>query len=91
MAGDSLLIGLNALANASRARVDQSVVVAILAGGDGPGHLVRALFEDCSLETLFDMGLAAGLSPRQVRSAYGFAKRNHGARNPDFEADEAAR
>ena len=85
----ALAIGLNALANASRTPVDRLAVVEILTRGDGPGHLVRALFGDRSAESLYRMGMAAGLTPARVREAYETAKRRHAARNLDFDGNTA--
>ena len=69
-------IGLNAMANSSRMPVDADMLVRILSTGDGPGNLVRALFEDCDLESLDRMAAVAGLSPRQLRAAYAIAREN---------------
>jgi hypothetical protein len=88
MKDDVFAIGANALANAGGGLVEQASLIAILATGDGPGHLVRALFEDCSAETLDRMAMAAGLSRDQIRSAYLFAKAHHGAANADIEGED---
>jgi hypothetical protein len=84
---DPLQIGANALANSSRTPVGKSDLIAILATGDGPGHLVRALFEDCSMESLDRMAMEAGLTAAQIRAAYLFARTRHQARNADMEGD----
>ena len=78
-------IGLNALANSSRTPVDVDMLLSILTTGDGPGNLVRALFEDCDLESLQRMSIAAGVSSRQLRAAYAVARQKHAARNHDLE------
>lgn len=88
MTNDVFLVGLNALENSSRVPVSRADVIKILKSGDGPGNLVRALFEDCSLEALDVMGAAIGLSPRQIRASYDIARRKHGAANPEFEHDD---
>jgi len=85
MIDDPLQIGLNALSNASQTTIDRSDLIAILKTGDGPGHLVRALFEDCSFESLDRMAIMAALSRPGLRAAYGVASLRHGARNADFE------
>ena len=84
---DSVAIALNALSNSSRGPVSEAEIVSILATGDGPGHLVRALFGDCAFETLDRLGAHAGLSRAEIRAAYAHAKRVHAAANADFEAD----
>jgi hypothetical protein len=86
---DPLQIGVNALANCSRIPVCKSDLIAILATGDGPGHLVRALFEDCSLESLDRMAMEAGLTAAQVRAAYLVARMRHRASNADVEGEAA--
>ncbi len=88
MTRDAFQAGINALANASRTPVRKEDLTGILATGDGPGHLVRALFEDCSLETLDRMAAAAGLSARRMRTAYSFARKKHGAKNPELEPED---
>jgi hypothetical protein len=84
---DPLLIGVSALANSSRTPIDRSEVLAILSTGDGPGHLVRALFEDCTLESLDRMAIGAGLTSAQVRAAYLIARTRHQARNSEMESE----
>ena len=86
MTFDPLQIGLNALSNSSRRPVSRSELLAILATGEGPGHLVRAVFEDCSYETLESMAMSAGRSRSQILTAYRTARRRHGARNTDIES-----
>jgi hypothetical protein len=88
MEDDPLQIGVSALANSSRTPIDRSEVLAILTTGDGPGHLVRALFEDCTLESIDRMAIGAGLTGAQVRAAYLVARTRHQARNPDMESEE---
>jgi hypothetical protein len=85
---DVFAIGANALANVGGAAIDKTGLIEILSTGDGPGHLVRALFEDCSAETLDRMAIAAGLTIAQIRTAYRFAKVRHGAANADIEAED---
>ncbi len=79
---------LNAVTNASRRPVAVAEIVDMLRTGDGQGHLVRALFGDCGIETLARLGDAAGMSLGKVRASYRQAKERHGARNPDFEDAE---
>ena len=67
MRRDGIAIALNALANASREPVSEADLLPILATGDGPGHLVRALFGDCSFDTLDRLGATLGLSRDRVR------------------------
>lgn len=88
MRNDPMRIGLNALSNSSRAPLHRSDLLAILTTGDGPGHLVRALFEDCSLESLKRMAMEAGMTPPQLRAAYHIARARHAARNAEMEGDE---
>jgi len=88
MKRDVFWIGLNALHNASEASISQNDLVNILKTGDGVPHLVRALFEDCSFESLDRMGAAAGLTSKQIVSAYLTAKVLHKVKNSDFETTE---
>jgi hypothetical protein len=81
----AITAGLNALANCSRTPVNERDVTSIITRGDGPGHLVRALFEDCSLETLQKISFEIGLSNEQLTQSYRIAKRVHHAANPDFD------
>ncbi len=83
-------IGLNALSNSSRNSVGMSDLLAILATGDGPANLVRALFEDCSLESLERMAMQAGMTTAQLRNSYLAAKARHAAKNAEMEGDEIA-
>lgn len=85
MKRDVFQTGANALANSSRKPVGKDDVLAILKTGDGPGHLVRALFEDCSLGDLDQTAAAAGMSPADLRAAYRKAREKHAARNAEIE------
>ena len=85
---DAVAIASNALSNSSSAPVSEADVLSILTTGDGPGHLVRALFGDCAFETLDRIGAQAGLSRAGIRTAYAFAKRVHAAANADLEAED---
>ena len=87
MSRDGIAIALNALANASREPVSEADLLPILSTGDGPGHLVRALFGDCSFDTLDRLGVALGLSRDRVRQSYARAKARHGAANSDLDAE----
>jgi hypothetical protein len=49
---------------------------------------VRALFEDCSFDSLDSMAMAAAMSPAQPRAAYAVARERHGVRNAYLEKDE---
>lgn len=85
---DAVAIALNALSNVSRSPVTKADIVSILTTGDGPGHLVRALFDDCGFETLDRLGAQAGLSRAEIRTAYAYAKRVHAAANADLDAED---
>ena len=76
---------MNAVANSSRTPVSESQILAMLATGDGPGHLVRALFGDCSFETLDRLGAEHGVARATIRRAYAHARATHAAVNEDFE------
>jgi hypothetical protein len=89
MKDDPFQIGANALANSSPTPVGKSELIAILATGDGPGHLMRAVFEDCSLESLDRMAMEADLTAAQIRAAYLVARARHRARNADMEVEAA--
>jgi len=88
MKRDVFWIGLNALHNASEESISQNDLVNILKTDDGVPHLVRTLFEDCSLESLDSMGAAAGLTSKQIVSAYRTAKALHKVKNADLETNE---
>ncbi len=79
---------LNAVSNSSRTPVAEDEILAILATGDGPGHLVRALFGDCSFETLDRLGAAHGLARATIRAAYAHARARHAAFNTELESGE---
>ena len=87
MTRNALAMVMNAVSNASRTPVSDKDIIAVLATGEGPGPLVRALFSDCSLETLDRLGETAGLSRAQIKSAYSHAKQQHAAANAEM--DEA--
>jgi hypothetical protein len=89
MNDDPLQIGANALANSSRTPIERSQVVDILRTGDGLGHLVRALFEDCSRESLERMAMHIGVTSAQLHLAYQQARRNYAAMNVEMEDDES--
>ena len=78
-------VGLSAMKNASRDEVCVEDLLAILSTGNGPGHLVRALFGDCTWETLDRMSLAAGLSRASLHAAYATAKSRHHAANAEID------
>ncbi len=85
MRRDVLVTVLNAVSNSSRVPVSEAEVIAILETGDGPGHLVRALFGDCSYETLDRFGAAVGVPSSQIRGAYRVARERHAAANADMD------
>ena len=85
MKRDPLQIGANALANSSRTLVDRSELVAILTMGDGQGHLVRALFEDCSLGVLMEIALSLGMTQRDLVQAYRNAKSRYPIVNEEID------
>ncbi len=87
MSRDGIATALNALANASPEPVSEADLLPILSTGDGPGHLVRALFGDCSFDTLDRLGAALGLSRDRVRQSYARAKARYGAANSDLDAE----
>ena len=84
---DGRRLAVNAVTNASREPVGEEQVLAILRTGDGEGHLVRALFGDCGVETLARAGMSTGMSLAEVRNSYCRARERHGARNPELEEE----
>ena len=88
--GGTLAAARHVVANASRAPVSDDQILAILATGDGPGHLVRALFQDCTFETLDRLGAEHGVARSVIRSACAHARRVHAAINADLERGEGA-
>jgi hypothetical protein len=88
MRRDALQIGANALANSSQTPVHKSDLIAILTTGDGPGHLVSALFEDCNLESLERMAAQVGMTSERLRCVYAIARERHSVRNAEMESDE---
>ena len=81
----AIVTGLNALSNSTREAVTENELFEILKTGDGKGHLVRALFEDCSLETLEKIAGNIGLTPKQLLHAYSNAKKRHRASNEELD------
>jgi hypothetical protein len=75
----AITTGLNALSNCSRKSVTEYELIQIIQTGDGKVNLVRALFEDCSLETLEKIAFAIGTTSTQLAKAYDVAKTTHGA------------
>lgn len=86
MRQDVFSIAFNAVGNASNTAVARQDIIDMLATGDGDGGQVRALFGDCSFETLERLGLAAGISSSSIKSAYRYARTHHAAANADLEA-----
>jgi hypothetical protein len=81
----AIATALNAVSNSSRETVTEHDVIQMLQTGDGKGHLVRALFEDCSRETLETIASSLGLTSKQLVAAYGHAKANHHASNEELD------
>ena len=81
----AMTTALNAVSNSSREPVAERDVIRMLQTGDGKGHLVRALFEDCSRETLEKIASSLGLTSRQLGAAYRAAKAKHHAANEEFD------
>ena len=86
----------SAVANVTNAHPTREAIVAILRTGDGDppgaqGHLVRALFEDCALETLQRLAMECGLDDAELRASMMVASARHAAVNADClpEADGA--
>ena len=85
MKRDGVTAALNALSNASRNPVSEADLLPILSTGDWPEHLVRALFDDCSFDTLDRLGATLGVSRAKMRSSYAHAKRLHAAANAELD------
>ena len=81
----AITTGLNALSNCSRKSVTEHEMIQIIQTGDGKGNLVRALFEDCSLETLEKIAFSIGATSIQLAQAYKIAKTIHGASNEELD------
>ena len=81
-------IGLSAVSNASNVDVTEETMVSILRTGDGPGGVVRALFGDCSLETLESLGAEIGMTRRDLDASYATAKALHAAANAELDDEE---
>ncbi len=85
MTGNVIAVALNAMSNASRLDVTEATLLSVLRTGDGPGGMVRALFGDCSLETLDRLAADVGMTRSALEAAYATAKRLHAAANADFD------
>ena len=85
MSLDAIAVGLNAVSNCSRVDVTEAMMMFALRTGDGPGGVVRALFGDCSLETLERLSAAAGMSRWDLQTSYQTAKAIHAAVNTELE------
>ena len=81
-------IGLSAVSNASNVDVTEETMISVLRTGDGPGGIVRALFGDCSLETLERLGAESGMTRQDLNASYATAKARHAAANAEFDEDE---
>ena len=82
---DPFAIARNAVANSSNRPVSDVEIGTALATGTGAGHVVRAIFDDCSLETLLTMADEVKLSRKRLVEAYQTAKQTHAAINEAFE------
>lgn len=78
---------LNAMTNASVIPVTPKDAAAVLRSGDGPGSHVRALFGDCSADTLIRYAHELGITDAQLKAAYATARAKHAAANEGL--DEA--
>lgn len=76
---------LNAMTNASVVPVSPEGAAMVLRTGDGPGSHVRALFGDCSADTLIRYAGELGISDAQLKIAYGTARAKHAAANEGLE------
>ena len=85
---DPYAAAYNAITNGTRDEVTPQQIEAMLRAGDGPGHLVCGLFEDCSMETLERLAMHCGLSPSGLRQAMRTARARHGAANADLIAQD---
>lgn len=78
-------LALNAISNASRVPISEAEAAQVLSTGDGHGSHVRALFGDCSAETLARLAMHVGVEPETLKEAYANAKSRHAASNEDLE------
>ena len=78
-------IGLSAVSNASTVEATEEMLFSVLRTGDGSGHMVRALFGDCSLETLDRLAAEVGMTRRALEIAYATAKALHAAANAELD------
>ena len=85
MTRNLVAIGLNAISNASKADVTEETLFSVLRTGNGSAAMVRALFGDCSLETLDGLAAEAGMTRSALEAAYATAKTLHAAANADFD------
>lgn len=88
MTRSAVAIGLSAVSNSSNVDVTEETMMAVLRKGDGPGGIVRALFGDCSLETLDRLGAEIGMTRRDLDAAYATAKSRHAAANAEFDEED---
>ena len=88
MSQSAVAIGLSAVSNASNVAVTEATIMSVLRTGDGPGAIVRALFGDCSLETLERLGAELGMTRRDLDASYATAKALHAAANAEFEEED---
>ena len=85
---DPYAAAYNAITNCTRDDVTPQQIEALLRTGDGPGHLVRGLFEGCAMETLERLAMHCGLSSAGLRQAMRTARARHGAANADLMAED---
>lgn len=76
----------NAVANASGRPVADGEIAAVLATGDGAGHVVRALFSDCAADSLLTLAFHLGLPSERLNAAYTTARVKHAAANETMDA-----
>ena len=77
---------LDAVSHASRVEIIEETIMSPLRTGDGPGGMVRALFGDCSLETLDRLCAEAGMSLSDLSRSYRRARAIHAAINSELDS-----
>jgi hypothetical protein len=82
---DPEAVAYSAIENASRMPIDRAGLRTTLATGEGDPSHVRALFGDVSLSTLLRLAMAFGISDGELARAYGNARKNHAACQPDLD------
>ncbi|WP_046869590.1 hypothetical protein [Microvirga massiliensis] len=79
-------IVLHAITNASSDPITVEAAAQILITGDGPGSHVRALFGDCSADTIVRFAIEMGVETETLKSAFQVACRQHGVVNETLAA-----